>query len=165
MYVTPGSFLLWMCCCSVAQSCPTLCDPVDCSMPGFPALHHLLELAQTHVHWVGDAIQPSHPLSSPSPPGSKECCHVLPVTHHLWMSVTPGSFLLWVRKNPLTIKPLLSLSLTPSSFFSLEAGQVQGLQTSGIQPNTSGLVHRVWYSVFWEKGKKAYYSKIFLSLN
>ena len=44
------------------------CDPMDCSMPGFPVHHQLLELAQTHVHWVGDAIQPSHPLSSPSPP-------------------------------------------------------------------------------------------------
>ena len=53
--------------CSVAQSCLTLCDPVDCSTPGFPVLHHLLELAQTHFHWVGDAIQPSHRLSSPSP--------------------------------------------------------------------------------------------------
>ena len=54
--------------CSVAQSCPTLCDPMVCSMPGFPVLHHLPELAQTHVHWVSDAIQPSHPLLSPSPP-------------------------------------------------------------------------------------------------
>ena len=54
--------------CSVAQSCPTLWDPINCSTPGFPVLHHLLELAQTHVHWVGDAIQSSHPLSSPSPP-------------------------------------------------------------------------------------------------
>ena len=56
------------CCCSVAQSCPTLCNPMDCNMPGFPVLHHLPELAQTHVHWIGDAIQPSHPLLSPSPP-------------------------------------------------------------------------------------------------
>ena len=53
---------------SVAQSCQTLCDPMDCSMPGFPIHHQLPELAQTHVHQVGDAIQPSHPLSSPSPP-------------------------------------------------------------------------------------------------
>ena len=45
-----------------------LCDPVDCSTPGFPLLDHLLELAQTPVHWVSDAIQPSHPLSPPSPP-------------------------------------------------------------------------------------------------
>ena len=51
---------------SVTQSCLTLCDPIDCSMPGLPVHHQLLELAQTHVHRVGDAIQPSHPLSSPS---------------------------------------------------------------------------------------------------
>ena len=69
-------------CCSVAQLCLTPCDPTICSMPGFPVLHYLPticrmpglpvlhylpEFAQTHVHWVGDAIQPSHPLSSPSP--------------------------------------------------------------------------------------------------
>ena len=52
---------------SDAQSCPTLCDPTDCSTPGFPVHYQLTELAQTHVHQVGDAIQPSHPLSSPSP--------------------------------------------------------------------------------------------------
>ena len=51
---------------SVTQSCPILCDSMDCSTPGFPVHHQLLELAQTHVHWVSDAIQPSHPLSSPS---------------------------------------------------------------------------------------------------
>ena len=55
-------------CHSVVQSCLTLCDPIDCSMPGFPVLHCLLALAQTHVHWVGAAIQPSCPLSSLSPP-------------------------------------------------------------------------------------------------
>jgi len=54
-------------CCSVTQLCPTLCDPMDCSTLGFPVLHHLPEFAQTHVHWVVDAIQPSRPLSSPSP--------------------------------------------------------------------------------------------------
>ena len=52
---------------SVTQSCPTLCNPMDCSMPGFPVHHQLPELTQTHVHWVSDPIQPSHPLSSPSP--------------------------------------------------------------------------------------------------
>ena len=51
---------------SVTQSCPTLCDPMDYSVPGFPVHHQLAELAQIHVHWVGDAIQPFHPLSSPS---------------------------------------------------------------------------------------------------
>ena len=59
------NLLFLHCCCSVAQSCPTLCDSMDCSIPGFPVLHRLPELAQTHVHWVDDAIQPSHPLLSP----------------------------------------------------------------------------------------------------
>ena len=53
---------------SVAQSCPSLCDPMDCSMPGFPVHHQPPKFTQTHVNPVGDAIQPSHPLSSPSPP-------------------------------------------------------------------------------------------------
>ena len=52
---------------SIAQSCPTLCDPMSCSTPGFPIHHQLLEIAQTHVRRVGDAIQPSHPLLSPPP--------------------------------------------------------------------------------------------------
>jgi len=53
---------------SVTQSYLTLCNPMNCSTPGFPVHHQLPESTQTHVHWVGDAIQPSHPLSSPSPP-------------------------------------------------------------------------------------------------
>ena len=53
---------------SVAQSCPTLCDPMDCSTPGLPVHHQLLELAQTRVHQVSDAIQPTHPLLSPLTP-------------------------------------------------------------------------------------------------
>ena len=53
---------------SIAQSCLTLCNPMDCSTPGFPAHHQLSELAQTHVHWVGDTIQSSHPLLFPSLP-------------------------------------------------------------------------------------------------
>ena len=52
---------------SVPQLCPILCDPMDCSTPGFPVYHQLPEFTHTHAHWVGDAIQPSHPLSSPSP--------------------------------------------------------------------------------------------------
>ena len=53
---------------SVAQSCPTLCDPVNCSTPGLPVHHQLPEFTHTHVRWFGDAIQPSHLLLSPSPP-------------------------------------------------------------------------------------------------
>ena len=54
--------------CSVAKFCPTLCNLMNCSMPGFSVFHYLPEFAQTHVHWASDAMQPSHPLSSPSPP-------------------------------------------------------------------------------------------------
>ena len=53
---------------SVTHSCPTLCDPMDCITPVFPVHHQLPELTQTHGHWAGDAIQPSHPLLVPSPP-------------------------------------------------------------------------------------------------
>ena len=60
---------------SVAQSCPTLCDPMNRSTPGLPVHHQLLKLTQTHVHRVSDAIQPSHPLSSPSSPANNPSQH------------------------------------------------------------------------------------------
>ena len=60
---------------SVTQSCLTLCDPMNHSMPGLPVHHQIPESTQTHVHWVDDAIQPSHTLSSPSPPA-------LPLSQH-----------------------------------------------------------------------------------
>ena len=60
---------------SVAQSCPTLCYPMNRSTPGLPVHHQLPEFTQTHVHRVGDAIQPSHPLSSPSPPAPNPSQH------------------------------------------------------------------------------------------
>ena len=60
---------------SVAQLCPTLCDPMNRSAPGLPVHHQLPEFTQTHVHQVGDAIQPSHPLSSPSPPAPNPSQH------------------------------------------------------------------------------------------
>ena len=60
---------------SVTQSCPTLCDPMNRSTPGLPVHHQLLEFTETHFHWVSDAIQPSHPLSSPSPPAPNPSQH------------------------------------------------------------------------------------------
>ena len=60
---------------SVTQSCPTLCNPMNCSTPGLPVHHQHLEIIQTHVHPVSDAIQPSHPLSSPSPPAPNPSQH------------------------------------------------------------------------------------------
>ena len=73
---------------SVTQSCPTLCDPMNCSMPGLPVHHQLLEFTQIHVHRVSDAIQPSHPLSSPSPPAPpfSSCPQSLPASESFPMS-------------------------------------------------------------------------------
>ena len=68
LFVCFFSYLMVLCGCLVVKLCPTHWDPTNCSIPGFPALHCLLEFAQTHVHWLSDAIQPSHPLSPPSPP-------------------------------------------------------------------------------------------------
>ena len=67
--------LPWVQFSSVTQSCPTLCDPMNCSMPDLPVHHQLPEFTQTHVHRVGDAIQTSHPLSSPSPPAPNPSQH------------------------------------------------------------------------------------------
>ena len=76
LYVTAGVFVhLLSQFSSVARSCPVLCNPPNCSTPGFPVLHYLLEFPHTHIHWVGDAIQPSHPLSLPSPPAPNPSQH------------------------------------------------------------------------------------------
>ena len=68
LYIKFFSYCFQVSVTSVAQLCPTLCDPMDCIMPGFPVHHQLPEVTQTHVHWVGDTIQTSHPVSSPSAP-------------------------------------------------------------------------------------------------
>ena len=65
----------WYCCCSVTQSFPTLCHPMECSTPGFPVLHYVPEIAQTQVCRVGDAIQPSYPLLPPSSPALNPSQH------------------------------------------------------------------------------------------
>ena len=62
------SFFHVVVCCLVTKLCPTLCEPMDCSMPGSPVLHYLLDFAQIHIHWASDVIYPSHPLLTPSPP-------------------------------------------------------------------------------------------------
>ena len=67
---------------SLVHSCPILCNPMDCSTPGFPVLHYLLEFAQTHIHSIGNVIQLSHPLSSPSP----SCLQSFPVSGSFPMS-------------------------------------------------------------------------------
>ena len=92
---------------SVANSCPTLCDPMDCSMPGFLVHPQLPELAQTHGHWVGDAVQPFHPLSSTSPPAFKlsqhqglsqwvDCSHQVAKVWELYLQHQPFQ---WIFKT------------------------------------------------------------------
>ena len=76
-------FTFCSCGCSVTKLCLTRCDPMNSTMPGFLVLHYLLELAQTHVRWVDDAIQPSHPLSPPSPPALNLSQHPDHLTCHL----------------------------------------------------------------------------------
>ena len=113
---------------SVTQSCMTLCNPMDCSTPGLPVHHQLPEFTQTHVHWVSDAIQPSHPLSSPSPPtfnlsqhqglfkwvsslhqmatsiGVSASTSVLPMNIQDWFSLGWNS---WISLNSKGLKSLL----------------------------------------------------------
>ena len=91
---------------SVAQSCLTLCNSMDCSMPGFPVHHQLLELVQPHVHWVGDAIQPSHPLSPPSLPAFN-------LSQHQGLFQWVSSYIMWPKYScfflPLGLTGLISL--------------------------------------------------------
>ena len=94
---------------SAAQSCPTLCDPMDCSTPGLPVHHQLPEFTQTHVHRVGDAVQPSHPLSSSSPPAFN-------------LSQHQGFFFFFPNESVLRIRLpkywSFSLSVSPSNEYS-----------------------------------------------
>ena len=95
------------------QSCPTLCNPMDCSTPGFPVLHYPLKFAQTWVHWVSDVIQPSHPGSSPSPPAFNFSQHQVFQMSQFFMS---GGQSIWVSASasvlPVNIQDWFPLGLT-----------------------------------------------------
>ena len=127
---------------SVAQSCPTLCDPVDYSTPGFPVHHQFPEFTQIHVHWVSDAIQPSHHLSSPSPPA-------------LNLSQDQGLFQ-WVSSLH-QVYWSLSFSISPSNEYSglisfrmdwLDLLAVQGTLKSLLQHHSSK-ASILWHSAFF----------------
>ena len=108
---------------SVAQSFLTLCDPMDCSSSGFPVHHQLLELAQTHVHRVSDAIQPSHPLSSPSPPAFN-------LSQHQGLFQWVGSLLQVANigaSASVSVLPLNSQDWFPLGLTSLISSQSKGL--------------------------------------
>ena len=129
---------------SVAQSCPTLCDPKDCSMPDLAVHHQLLELAQTHIHRVSDAIQPSHPLSFPFPPAFNLAQH-------------QGLFK-WVSSLHQAAKELkFGLSISPSNEYSglisfrmdwLDFLAVQGTLKSLLQ-HYSSKASILWCSAFF----------------
>ena len=115
---------------SVTHSCPALCDPMDCSTPGFPVHHQLPALAQTHVHRISDAMKPSHPLSSPSSP----------------VSIFPSIrvFFQWVRSLHHIAKVLefqLSLSLS-NEYSGLISFRMDWLDLSRVFSNTTVQKHQ-----------------------
>ena len=127
-----------------AQSCPTLCNPTDCTMPGFPVHHQRLELTQTHVHQVGDAIQPSHPLSSPSPP-------TFNLSQHQGLSNESVLCIRWPKYWS------FSFSISPSNEYSelisfridwLDLLAVQGTFKSLLQHHSSK-ASVLWHSAFF----------------
>ena len=100
---------------SVTQLCPTLCDPVNCGTPGFPVHHQLQGFTQTHVHRVSDAIQPSHPLSSPSPPAPNPSQH-----QSLFQWVNSSHEVItkyWVEFPVLYIRPLLIICFVSTNVY------------------------------------------------
>ena len=128
------------CCCSFAKSCPMLCDPMDCSMPGFPVLHHVLEFAQTYIHWVGDAIQPSYLPSSHSPPAFN-------------LSQHQGLFK-WVSSSHQVAKGLeFQLQLSPSNEYSgLISFRIYwfiSLQSKGLSRIFSNTTVQITVSIYW----------------
>ena len=105
--------------CSVVRSCPNFCDPMDHSKPGFPVLHYLPEFAQAHVHWVSDAIQPTHPLSIfPSIFSSVSALHIRwpSIRASALASVLPMNIQGWF---PLGLAGLILLSMGLSRVFSI----------------------------------------------
>ena len=128
---------------SVTQLCLTLWDPMDCSMPGLPVHHQYLEFTQTHAHWVGDAIQQSHPLSSPSPPAFN-------------LSQHQGLFK-WISSSYQVAKVLqFQVSISPSNEHSgLISFRMDWLNALTVQGTVKSLQHHsskaliLWHSAFF----------------
>ena len=94
---------------SVAQSCPPLCDPMNCSMPGLPVHHQLPEFTQTHVHRISGVIQPSHPLLSLPPPAFRSLLVIYFIYNSMYMSISISQF------TPPTLSSLVTTRLLPTS--------------------------------------------------
>ena len=123
-----SDFLYSCCCFSFAQSRLTLCDPMDCSTPGFPVLHHRPDLAQTHVHRVGDAIQPSHPLSPPSPP-------IFSHSQHQGLFQWVALCIQWPEYWS------VSFSISPSNeYFGLTSSRIDWLDLLAVQGTLESLI-------------------------
>ena len=128
--------------CSVTQSCLILCSPTHCSTPGFPVPHHLLELAQTQGHWVGNGIQPSHPLSSPSPPA-------LSLSQHQGLSSELALHIRWPKFWSFRFSPANEYSgLISFRMDWLDLLAVQGTLKSLLQHHSSK-ASILWHSAFF----------------
>ena len=140
---------------SVTQSCPTLCDPMNWSTPGLPVHHKLLEFTQTHVHRVGDAMQPSHPLSSPSPPAPKPS-HIRvfcneSTLHMRWPKYCSFTFSISPSKeHPELISfrmewlDLLAVQGTLKSLLQHHSSKASILWCSGVYSPTLTSIHDYW---------------------
>ena len=122
---------------SVTQSCPTLCDPMNHSMPGPPVHHQLPEFTQTHAHQVGDAIQPSHPLSSPSPPAPNPSQHQ---DLFQWVNSSHEVAGVSASASVLPVLPINTQNLSPLGWTGWISLQSKGL--SRVSSNTTVQKHQ-----------------------
>ena len=153
------------CCCSVAQSCPMLCNPTDCST-GFPVLHCLPERTQTYFHWVDDAVRPYHPLSPPSPVlnlsqpqvkvGDINYKCIVQLLKCVWLFVTP-----WTAACQASLSFVVSLSLLklvstesvmPSTISTSVAPSPRALNLSWMH----SIVKCLWSNIWWKKRSQNY---------
>ena len=124
-------------CCLVNKSHPTLCDPMDCSTPDFPVLHYLPKFAQTQVNWVSDAIQPSPPLSSPSP-------SALSLSQHQGLFQWVGCLLQVAR--------VLELQVQGQAFqwvFRMISFRTDWLDLRAVQMTLESILHNLKASILW----------------
>ena len=138
---------------SVVCSCPTLCDPMDCSMPGFPVHHQLLKLVQTHDHHVGDAMQPSHPLLSLSPPAfnlshikifSNELVLCIKWPKYWSSSISPSNEYSWLISFTVDWFDLLAVGGTLKSLLQHRSSKASSSALSFLCSPTLTSIHDHW---------------------
>ena len=134
-------FLKYVCCCSVAKSCPAVCDPMDCSMPGLPVPHHLLEFTQVHVHWISDAIQPLR-------------CHLILCCPLLLLPSIFPSIRVFSNKSAVCIRwpkhCSFSFSISPSKEYSgLISFKIDWFNLLTFQETLKGLFQHNWKHQFF----------------